>query len=113
MPRAPELSASRAQRGRYLGARGTLPRVVTVATRLTGLDPFKLFAKMATPGELFSEEILSCLDQEELKLATSQSSNAPQRYVRVEWAEPFSAKRGGRRGSAVAFAYRFLLPAGG
>ena len=24
----------------------------------TGLDPFKLFAKMATPGELFSDEIL-------------------------------------------------------
>ena len=24
----------------------------------TDLDPFKLFAKMATPGELFSDEIL-------------------------------------------------------
>ena len=33
--------------------------------------------------------------------------------MRVEWAEPFSAKRGGRRASAVAFAYRFWLPAGG
>ena len=40
---------------------------------------------MATPGELFSDEILSCLDQEDsekeldiLMLAASQSSNAQQ-----------------------------------
>ena len=74
---------------------------------------------MATPGELFSDEILSCLDQEDsekeldislLMLAASQSSNALQiRARRVEWAEPFSAKRGGR---AVASSYRFWLAAG-